>query len=144
MHPSLAAVAAIRAKVTDWTPSSPAIAAALNAPSTANPAGQSTVPRPFTVAALSATLDATAMTALLACPAFPTILSAINSGDVAATNLWATTLHTSGKFTDQQYSDIAAIVNATQADPTYQAQISWAMATLGRPVDAADIEEARP
>jgi hypothetical protein len=143
-HPTPAAIAAIRSRVTDWTPADSAIAAALNTPAIANPKPQGRVAKPFAATDLLPLLDRATLAGLLGVPVFATILDAINAGSITACNAWVATLALAGLISPAQASGLTSVINATQPDPAWPALASWASINLGRPADSADIAESRP
>lgn len=144
MNPSPQAVAAIRSRVTDWTPSDATIAAALNAPTIANPATRAVVPLPFTVAQVFGAVGQPSLAGLKAVAFVPDIRDKIAANDRTACGLYAGLLLAGGVITPADYSAIMAIFQATGPDPSWPAQISWAVATIGRPVDTLDVAASRP
>jgi hypothetical protein len=163
VNPSPAAIAAIQAKVTDWTATDNAIAVLLDTPSIVNPATQATVAAPVAPSTVLNLVSSGSLAKILSLPSFDaTILPLLNQPDpkpsasFSTLNLWAAGLFKGGYLTQSEFDALAAptsgttpstpagLFNQTQLDPSYQPQISWAQATLGRPVDAADIAAARP
>lgn len=140
--PSPDAIAAIRAHVTDWTPDNPAIVEALNAPSVANPAPQANVGKPYTVLNLLGSIDPTRRAGLT--PLLAAIRPDFDAQDGTAIVGWSMALMLTGDLMQSDVDGITAVVSATEPDPSYQAQIGWALATLGRPVDLLDVIAARP
>ena len=80
---------------------------------------------------------------LMAVAFLPDVRDKIAANDPVGTNLYAGLLLGGGTIGQAEHDAIVAIVNATQADPSWPAQISWAVATLGRPVDTDDIAAAQ-
>lgn len=138
------AVTKIRAQVADWTKDDATIAATLNNRTIANPTPAPPVPKPFSVSDLYGVLDHPAKAALDAHPSLPRILEDLNSNNITACNLWVTLLQEAGHVTATQGTAMSKIVNATQPDPDHPALISWAEQSLGRLVDADDINASRP
>lgn len=144
MNPSPQAVAAIRSKVSDWTPTDGAIAASLNTPTVANPTPQPVVPIPLTVAGAMALVSAENRAKVYARPAVVAFRDDVNRGDLAGALGWLTLARDAGDLADSEYAAIAAAAQASGPDPAWQPRISWAMANLGRPVDPSDIAASRP
>lgn len=48
-----------------------------------------------------------------------------------------------GSISAADATAMIAVLNRTQADPSWTSQVSWDLGTLGRPVDDFDLEEAR-
>lgn len=142
--PSPDAVAKIRSEVTDWTPSDAAIAAGLNRPSIANPTPQPVVPTPFTTSQVFGAVAPSSLAKLNSIAFLPDIRDKIAANDRPACGLYAGLLMAGGVITQPDYGAIMALFNATGPDPSWPAQISWAVANLGRPVDAYDIAASRP
>jgi hypothetical protein len=146
VNPSPAAVNLIRSEVSDWSPSDPAIVAELNTPSIPNPTSRGTVPVPLSVAAVLGALSQASIMNLFTKGSgiVPTIRDDLNAQDRNACALWAQGLAESSIITSGELGALQAVLTATQLDPSWPAQISWAQANLGRPVDAADVAAARP
>lgn len=142
--PSPQAVAAIRSEVSDWSPSDATIAADLNTPTIANPTPRSTVPLPFTTSQVFAAVSGASLAKLNTIAFLPDIRDKIAANDRPACGLYAGLLMTGGVITQADYSAIMALFNATGPDPSWPPQISWALANLGRPVDALDVAASRP
>jgi hypothetical protein len=142
--PSPDAAAKIRSEVTDWTPSDAAIAAGLNRPSIANPTPQPVVPTPFTTSQVFGAVAPSSLAKLNSIAFLPDIRDKIAANDRPACGLYAGLLMAGGVITQPDYGAIMAIFNATGPDPAWPAQISWAVAHLGRPVDPSDIAASRP
>lgn len=120
-----------------------AIVAAANAATVDNPAPQGTVPKPYTFGDLVGQLDATAAANLCGMAGLDTLIAQINSSDATAAARWVGLLELAGKIAPAQGSAMLAIVRATEPDPSWPPRIGAAQAALGRPVDAADVSEAR-
>jgi hypothetical protein len=157
MNPSTPAITAIRARVTDWTPDNPTIAASLNTPSVANPVPVApTVLKPFATADLMGKVvlpagdpnagqpDAVALSKIYDRPAVVAFRDDCVKQDRSAVGAWLQLAFLSGDISQAQYAAMVGVIQATQPDPSWAAQISWAVATLGRPVDASDIAASRP
>ncbi len=144
MNPSPAAIAAIRAQVTDWTPNDTTIAANLNAPTVANPVSQATVSKPFGPADLIGCLDAATLSKLTGKPTIVAIVQAALVQDRPTLTALVALGVAAGDLTTTQQSAIDAVLAASIPDPSWQAQIGWAQANLGRPVDSSDIAASRP
>lgn len=143
-NPSPAAIALIREQVTDWSPDDATIVADLNAPSIANPTPQPTIAKPFAARDLMGVLDSAAKTKLLTLPSLARLLDDIEAGAIEPLENWAGMLATGSIITQEQAGSLMAVLHATETDPNWPEQISWAEAVIGRPVDADDIAAARP
>lgn len=143
MNPPPAAVAAIRGEVADWSPADAAIADQLNAPDRPNPAPQATVPVPFTPTGALALVGPANLAKLIGSPATVEFNAAAVAGDVAAA-AWLAFALGAGYLTAAEHDAILALAQQTQPDPAWPPQVSWAVATLGRPVDVQDIHASRP
>jgi hypothetical protein len=144
MNPSPAAIAAIRAHVADWSASDAQVAASLNAEQVANPAPQGTVPTPFYQSDVLGLLSEGSKAKLKDVAFLPRISDDIKKQDRPAVGLWAQVLALGSVITADELTALAALLAATGPDPSYPPQVSWAMAYLGRPVDAADVSASRP
>lgn len=145
MNPSPQAVAAIRSAVADWTPDDAAIAASLNAPSIPNPDPQGQVPRPCLESTLFPLLSPASAVKVSAHPNFAVIKADIDGGNRAGLiGMWCPVLVGGAYITQPECDAIMAYLQGTDPDPAWPAQISWAQANLGRPVDASDIAASRP
>jgi hypothetical protein len=142
--PSPEAIQSIRARVTDWTPDNAAIAAALNAPVAPNPVPRGTVAVPIAVSGVLGALSPASRARLVNVGFLSHVRDDINAQNRESVALWAEVLLDGGFLTADEDQAILGLIGATQPDPAWPAQISWAVATLGRPVDAADIHAARP
>lgn len=146
-HPSPAAVTAIRAHVSDWTPTDAQIVAALNTPAIANPTPQPSIPAPLTEDGLAGLLtDATngSIARLVNYVNYGLVQADILAGNRARIGGWAGKLAVAGIITVGEATAIGAALAATVPDPAWPALISWAVANLGRPVDADDVATSRP
>lgn len=162
MNPTPAAVAAIRAQVSDWTPTDAAIAATLNAAKVANPTPRPTVVVPFTAADALALLSPASVANVLALPGFDRavrpLLDAPLKDQSTLTGLrrWAGAYLKAGRITRAEFDALAApapvaatdaptgLLNKNQPDPAWPKLIGWARAELGRDADADDVAKARP
>ena len=148
-NPSPSVITALDAKVPTlsggWTGNTDAaIAGLLNATSIANPLPQATVPKPFTVAQVFGLLSGASVANLKTVPYVPDIRDKVQANDIPGCVLYLNLLLAGSVITQAEHDLILAAVTATQPDPSYQAQISWAVATINRPIDAADVAAARP
>lgn len=143
-NPTAAAIAAIRARVTDWTQSDAAILSALNAADQPNPMPQAQVRKPMSVSALFAKVSAASRAKLASRPGLPQAIMDIRSQDPSAVLNWVQLFVDTLDLTPAEAAALQAEINATIPDPKYRAQLSWAEINLGRPVDAADLTAARP
>lgn len=144
MNPTPAAIDAIRARVSDWTPADAEIAAALNLRDTPNPAPAARVPRPLTTGGLLAKLAAPVRAKLANRPMLAQIVLDIRAQDRAAVMNWAQMLEDAGDFTAADKTAVWAECQATIPDPAHLPQLSWAELNLGRLADTDDIAKARP
>ena len=148
MNPSPDQIAWIRSYVATlpggWSTSTPDIVAAANAPAVANPTPQPTVPKPFAVSELMASLDPATLAKLRTLPSLPRVLDDVNANNVAGCNLWLNLLLASADITQEQHDAMALTVNGTYLDPSWQSQVGAAQASIGRPVDQLDVLEAMP
>lgn len=145
MNPTPTAIAAIRARVSDWTPGDAELADVLNQATEPNPVPQGTVPREMSVARMmtECNIPVAEMQALIG----STLLMAIR-GDVAAQDhdgvlTLAQCALIAGHISQATHDTVAAWVQGTDPDPDYRATLSWAEITLGRLVDTDDIAAAR-
>jgi hypothetical protein len=148
MNPSPAAIAAINTYVGGlaggWVGNTDAqIATAANTPAIANPTPQGTVPTPFTFTSLLGSLSQSSAANV---ESFPGVSDLYN--DIIAQNgprvLAAIALMSaSGRILSAEATAMTTTINATELDPTWPAQVGWAQANLGRPLDANDSAVAR-
>lgn len=144
MNPSPQAIAAIRAHVTDWTPDDATIAANLNAPSVTNPTPQASVPKPFTFADVMGCLTPASIDNVRGLPTSTALITAINARDVTSILNWLGALQAgTALITAAEAQAVQTVVTATELDPSWQAQIGWGVANLGRPLDSEDVAAAR-
>jgi hypothetical protein len=143
MNPSPEAVAAIRARVADWSPTDAEVASALNAPTVDNPTPAATVPIPFLTRDLMGTLDQPALAKIMALPSLARLLEDIERGEPGRLDNWIALLTAGGAISQAQAGVISGVVHATGPDPSWPSLISWAQASLGRPVDVDDVAAAR-
>jgi hypothetical protein len=145
--PSAAAIAAIKAHVTDWSPTDAAIVANLNLPTIANPV--SVVPQVLPI------IDASSLMSHLTDPNNGSIGKVANwpnlnllTNDIEIQNrsgigLWAFVLTAFGAITSGERTAINAYLASTIADPNWPSLVSWSSINLGRSVDSDDIQTAR-
>lgn len=146
MNPSPPAITAIKAQVGmlagTWANTDAQIVDALNAPSVPNPVTSApSVPKPITAQSLFACLDAATLAKLWPPP--DELTKAIGSGDVAALALWVGYMQSASLITSAQVTALQNALAATQPDPAWAAEISWAQLHLGRPVDLQDLALVR-
>lgn len=136
--------AQIREHVTDWSPADATIAGSLNAPAIANPAPQPTVAKAFLTHDLMSLLDAPALAKIQSLPSLARLLDDIELGVSSRLDNWLALLTVGGTITTNQAAALSGVIHATELDPAWPSQISWAVANLGRPVDLEDIAASRP
>ncbi len=120
-----------------------AVLAAIDAPAVANPATRGTVPAGYTVASVMALLSSQSIQNLRTFPALYQLMGDIQANNSANVLVAVEFLVASADIQSSEGTAIAAAVNATVPDPSWQATVGWAQANLGRPMDITDIEEAR-
>lgn len=146
-NPSPAAIAAIQDHVIDWGPTDAVIATSLNEPAITNPTPQGVIPNPLYESALLPLLNDPAngsLGKLVLWTNFGLLKSDIRAGNRDGVLLWCQILTAVGYITMGECQAIEAYVAGTQADPVWQAQISWAQVNIGRSVDSDDIAASRP
>lgn len=79
---------------------------------------------------------------LMTLPTIVVLIEHVNNKDLQAMFYWVNALRAAGYITDEDVSNINTIVSATELDPNYKNQVSWAYVNLGRNVDAFDVMEA--
>jgi hypothetical protein len=127
-----------------WTGNADAtILAAVNNPTIANPAAQGTVPAGYSVTSLLGLLSTGSLSSLRTFPALTQLSQDIASNNSGNVLVAVEALAAFGDITSAEATAVAGAVNATVADPSYEAHIGWAQANLGRALDLNDIEEAR-
>ena len=142
-NPSPAAITAIQGKVTDWTQSNAALATAINASLVANPTPQPTIPKPLTIPELLGEVGAADAGKLAENPNLPTVLADITSQDRTSTGEWIGPLEADSELTTAEGAAIMGDLQATEPDPSWQAQLPWPLVNLGRLIDADDVAAAR-
>lgn len=70
-------------------------------------------------------------------------LEDVDAQDVSRLQRWGRLLKSRGLIAAADLTALAAVVNATQSDPSWAATIAWDLANLGRIADDYDIEAAR-
>jgi hypothetical protein len=120
-----------------------AIVASANAATIANPTPQGTVPAGYTPQSLLALLSATSAANLDGFAGLQGLFDAIGSGDSAGILSAVALLEATGKVQASEAAAIEAALSATVPDPSWPPKIGVAQASIGRPVDAADVAEAR-
>jgi hypothetical protein len=145
-NPSPEAVGKIRAAA-DWSKPDAEAAAALNAPSLPNP-----VPAPQR----PVVLEERVLLGLLTDPDHGSAARLLNYNNLAllqsdiradkhvAVTDWANNLALMGLITPGESAAIKAYVDSKVPDPSWSPLVSWAVANLGRPVDAEDVAASRP
>lgn len=137
-------IAAIRAYITDWTPSDATIASNLNAPSVANPTPQPTAPKLYSFADVMGCLGAASIANVRALPTATALVTAINARDTVSILNWLAALQAGTPLiTPSEAAAVQAVITATQPDPAWAAQVSWAAVNLGRVADSDDVAAAR-
>ena len=79
-----------------------------------------------------------------ALPYLPAIVDDVNNGNLAACARWLALFVATSVVTEAEATAIQGVMTATELDPSWQSQISWAVANLGRLLDEADLTAARP
>lgn len=143
-NPTPAAITAIRARVTDWSPADREIRDALNTRSMANPAAQLQVPKPMTVGALMGRLGQASRAKIGSRPGLSQCILDVRAGDRPAVKNWVQLFSDLADITVDEAGAIVAEVDATIGDPEWLPLLSWAEIELGRLVDTDDIVAARP
>jgi hypothetical protein len=147
MNPSPQTIAAIQAKVTDWTPDDAAILASLKGEMVANPAAQGQTLKPVSESAFMSLLTDQvngSVVKLLNWVNFAQLKADIESSNRTGIGLWCQVLPAVGLITADEAAAITADLSATQADPSWQAQLSWPLINIGRELDIEDIAASRP
>lgn len=150
MNPNPNQVAAIRQFVASlpggWANPDAQIRAAMASTLVANPVTVAPqVPKPFDVDDLMAVVVAANQASLATlATTMPNFLQDIDARNLPNLRRWARLLLKLAKITAADATAMQAVVNATQADPSWSAQVPWDVANLGRPADESDIEVSRP
>lgn len=145
-NPSPQAVAAIRAHVPEiggWGQGNDSLVQKLNATDQANPTTRLTVAKPLDTASLLGKLSKVAKGKVYGRPAIIGLQADIRSGNRVAVKNWFGLAYEADDISGAEYASLIAEVDATIPDPAWPATISWAQATLGRPVDLDDVATAR-
>jgi hypothetical protein len=143
-NPTPDAITAILAQSTVLgNPANAALLTALNTANVTNTATRATVPATFTAAGVFACLSAGSITNLKGYAALTDLQAAITAQSPQDVIDWFTIPLAIGDVTSAEVTAVTALVQATQADPSYPTEVSWAQANLGRPADLADIVAAR-
>jgi hypothetical protein len=147
-NPSPQAIAKIRSRVGDWSRSDATIADALNAPDPAfpNPIGEPpTIPRPFTFADVMGRLSPESVANVRSLPTGVDIIDKINSQDRSGIAHWIAALSaTPALISGVEASNVMDVITATDPDPNWNPNLSWAIVNIGRPVDGQDVAASRP
>ena len=88
----------------------------------ANPNPQQQVPKPFLVSDILGCVS-TSMSKVVALASLPTIRDSIEANDRTACALWNNALLGGGDITQAEHDAIAAVLTATEADPTWTATV---------------------
>jgi hypothetical protein len=146
MHPSSAAVAAIRAKVADWIPDDATIAAGLNARDADNPRPAAMIPAPITFAGVFVLLaGGLSLGRIRDLSTGADLIAKVHAGDRAGIANWLPALRADPEvITAEQAQAVMALLQSTVADPSWPPLLSWAEIHIGRSLDPSDISEARP
>lgn len=148
MNPTPDAIAAIATFVAGlsggWTGNTDAqVVAAANDPAVANPAPQGQVPAGYSAASLLALLSQASAANVESFPGISRLFDDILAQDSPRVLATIALMSASGRILSSEATAMTAAVTATQADPSWQSQIGWAQANLGRPLDLADSAAAR-
>lgn len=148
MNPSPVAIALINTYVTGlpggWAGNTDAqVVAAANLASVANPVPQGTIFTPFTLASLAASISASSRSNLKSFAALDSLIADINANNIANCLAWWTVLAGMAVITSAEATALTATVQATELNPAWPAQVGWAQANLGRPMDIYDSQIAR-
>lgn len=101
------------------------------------------IPKPFKPADVLGALSDASKTNLKAFTGLGSLLDDIHAQNIERCQVWAGFLAQTGIITAAERTAVLAVVNATRNDPTWSVQVSWDIATLGRPADDFDIEAGR-
>lgn len=150
MNPSSSAIASIQAFVGTlaggWSSNTDVqILAAIQAAKVANPVTtQPTIPKPYTFADVMGCLSAASVVNIRSLPTSTALITAINARDSVSITNWLGALQAGTPLiTSAEATAVLAVVNATEPDPSWTAQVAWDIGTLGRAADVADIHAAR-
>jgi hypothetical protein len=119
------------------------ITAALNEPDTPNPAPQGNVPRLMKMGELMGLAGTATRAALLGNPNLPTARADVLAQDHVGVATWLAAYASVGTIPQGEYDAMMDYVMTPVPDPSWQAQVSWAVLNLGRAVDAEDVATAR-
>lgn len=121
-----------------------ALAAILNEPTEPNPEPQPDPVRvPITTAGVLAHFSPASRRALYTNPNAAPLFAAIAAGDADTTAALVQLAADAGAVPQLEADAVASLCRATVPDPSWSPLVGWAMATLGRDVDADDIACAR-
>lgn len=143
-NPTPAAIAAIQARVSDWSPTDAEIAAALNAATEINATPQELVPKALTVEALMGVLSPEAVAHFYQHPSWGLMRDDVRAQNRVGVATWTAAAFAAGRIAQADHDAVAAELAAQVDDPDWSAMVSWAVLALGRPVDARDVAAARP
>jgi hypothetical protein len=105
---------------------------------------QTNLPIPYTFAGLLGLLSPASVVNIRSLPVATALIADINANNTQAIGIWAQALLAPpALITTAEAEAIGAMLTATQPDPSWQSQLSWAAVNLGRSVDVADIDAAR-
>lgn len=148
MNPTPQAIAAIETYVAGlsggWAGNTDSqVATAANLPAVANPAPRATVPTPFTLAGLLGQLGSASLEHLASFTGLAQLQADVNAQNIPNCVAWCGFLAAAAVITSGEAAAIAAIVTATELDPSWPVTVGWAQATIGRPLDLNDSAIAR-
>ena len=148
MNPSPAAIATIKAHVTDWSQSDAAILAACKVP-VANPTPQGQVPRVMSFADFlgmvqAGTISQASLVKVWLHSRFDRFYDDVMGGNNAAVaGLYPVVFAADGTLSQAEAGSLAAYTMTPALDPTWSATLPWDVVTIGREIDAGDVGAVR-
>ena len=115
----------------------------MNAASVANPVPQATIPTPYTLAQFISALSAGSLTNLKTLSWLYNLAQDIGLMNTPSVLIDLQLLKATGVILAAEYTTLSTAVNSTELDPSWPAQVGWAQANIGRPVDLNDIATVR-
>jgi len=142
-NPTPAAVAWLRAQVTDWALDDAALATALNAALAPSPGTCPELARPMDALSLIAKLSQESLTHVEGANLLVEINRAIAARERVTVQRWVTYCYARGHITEAEHTALQTELAELIADPDWAAEVPAPVAVLGRLVDADDLAAAR-
>lgn len=138
-----AVIAFVQARPNGFADDDATILAALNAPSISNPIPQPTVRKDWNLSQLFGMVSAASLGNISKLPYLEAVRSDLDNHDYDRVIGWAQLITAGGTITPTELGTIETNLTATEPDPSWAAQVSWAQVNLGRDARAEDVQAAR-